>query len=629
LNRQEKRILLLIKLIPAILGLIFFLSLFFIVFRSNILQKRQAIDDIEQSYVKKQKNIVKNEVRYLIRSIKYKRKQAVLNLKAHLKSRVNEAYVIVLNIYMENKNKNKKEILKLIKDALRPIRFNQGRGYYFIYSMDLKNILLPIRPDLEGTDFSNYQDIKGNYVVKDAAKLAKRYGASFYTWYWRKPSSLNVNYKKIGYDRYFKPLNIFVGTGEYVEDFEKALKQKILKEVESLRYEVNGYFFIYSYNGTVLTHVKKSLIGKNRINLQDKNGKFLIREGIKIAKNGGGFFDYTATIQPSSGKQARKISYIASVNSWKWAIGAGAYINDMDRVIELKKDKLKKELDNSLFKLIALFLISGILLVFILGVITKKTEKIFLNYKNEMIKEAEKSKERLLLVQHKNKLAALGEMLGNISHQWKQPLNAIGLSISKMILLDENNKLTKEILTTSLTRIEKNIMYLSRTVDVFRDFFKPDVRHHEFNIKNLVKNTIFITQDAFSDNQIDIYCRCEENITLRGDEQKLEQVLLNILNNAKDALCSNNIKNAEVSVDAKNSGNLVIITIQDNALGIPDEIKDKIFMPYFTTKFKSQGTGVGLYMSKMIVENSFDGTLSFENKNGGVAFIIAIPIKST
>lgn len=611
------------------MALFFFLSLFFIVIRGNILQRGQAIDDIKQSYVKNRKSDVKHELKALIKSIEYKRKRAVLNLKANLKSRVNEAYAIILNIYMENKNKNKKEILKLIKDALRPIRFNQGRGYYFIYSMDLKNILLPIRPDLEGKDFSNYQDVKGDYVVKNTAKLVKKYGSTFYTWYWRKPSSANVNYKKIGYNRYFKPLDMFVGTGEYVVDFEKNLKQKILKEVENLRYGTNGYFFTYNYDGIVLTHVKKSLIGKNRINLQDKNGRFLTREVIKIAKSGGGFFDYTATVQPSSGKAARKISYISGVDSWEWAIGAGVYMNDMDKVIELKKDKLKTELDNSLLKLITLFLISGILLVFVLSEIIKKTEKIFLNYKNNMIKEAEKSKEQLLLVQHQNKLAALGEMLGNISHQWKQPLNAIGLSISKMILLDENDKLTKEILTTSLTRMEKNIMYLSRTIDVFRDFFKPDARHHEIDIKNLIINTIFIIQDAFDDNQIELSCRCKENITLRGDEQKLEQVLLNILNNAKDALCQNNIKNAKVSVDAKFSDNKVIITIQDNALGISDEIKDKIFIPYFTTKFKSQGTGVGLYMSKMIVENNFNGTLSFENKDRGVAFVLTIPLKST
>jgi signal transduction histidine kinase len=517
----------------------------------------------------------------------------------------------------------------LIKDALRPIRFNQGRGYYFIYSLDLKNILLPIRPNLEGKDFSNYKDVKGDFVVKNAARLVKKYGKIFYTWYWRKPSSLSENYKKIGYDRYFKPLGLFVGTGEYVVDFEKNLQQKILKEIENLRYGVNGYFFTYSYDGVVLTHIKKSLIGKNRINLQDKNGRFLTKEVIKIAKNGGGFFDYTATLKPASGKPARKISYIGAVKSWRWAIGSGEYVDDMNKIIQLKKDKLKKESNDSLLKLMVIFLIAGIFLIFILAMITKRTEKIFLKYKTNMIEETKKSKQQLLLVQHQNKLAALGEMLGNISHQWKQPLNAIGLSLSKLILLDENGKLSKEILVSSLARMEKNIMYLSRTIDVFRDFFKPDSKHHEFDVKSLVQDTIFIVQDSFLDKHIDLSFYCEEGIMLQGDKQKLEQVILNILNNAKDALRSNDIKDAKVRVDVKLSQSRVIISIEDNALGIEEAIKDKVFAPYFTTKFKSQGTGVGLYMSKMIVENNFDGTLTFKNQNGGVVFTITIPLLDT
>jgi len=491
--------------------------------------------------------------------------------------------------------------------------------------MDLKNILLPIAPNLEGKDFSNYKDIKGDFVVRNAAKLCKKYGKTYYVWYWRKPNDDIVSHKKIGYDIYFKPLDIFVGTGEYVEDFEENLQKKILRNLQKLRYGKNGYIFTYDYNGNVLTHIKKSLIGKNRINLKDKNGRFLTKEVIKIAQNGGGFLSYTATINPSSGKPAKKISYIQGIDSWRWAIGAGEYTDDMDKIISLKKKELKAQSNNTLLKLAFIFIIAAILLAVLLTFITKKTTQIFIEYKNNMIKESQKSKKQLLLIQHQNKLAALGEMLGNISHQWKQPLNALGLSLSKMILLEENDKLTKEMRIKSFNRMEKNIIYLSRTIDVFRDFFKPQSIHNKFNVKKLIKNTIFIIQDSFSNHFIDLSCSCDENIMLQGDRQKLEQVLLNILNNAKDALCSNDIKNAKVEIYAKLSGKDVIITIQDNALGIDEDIKDKIFAPYFTTKFKSQGTGVGLYMSKVIIENNFDGTLSFKNQNGGARFIIKIP----
>ncbi len=619
MNKEEKKILLLIKIIPAIIGILFFISTSYMVFRNTILHRDQAIDDIKQSYIKTKQNMVKNEVDSLIRSIEYKKKLAESNLKKNLKSRVDEAYSIILNIYMQNKDKNKKEILKLVKDALRPIRFNHGRGYFFIYSMNLKNILLPISPDLEGTDFSNYQDIEGDFVVKNTAKLVKKNGSTFYTWYWRKPYNLAINYKKIGYSRYFKPLNLFVGTGEYLVDFEKDLQKTILNEIENLKYGISGYFFVYTYNGKLLTHAKKSILQQNIINTEMQNNKFTLDKSIKIAQNGGGFINYTD-------KHIKKISYIGSINSWRWIIGASEYTDYMYKMIELKKDKLKEQSSNSILKLIALLLAFGALLAIILTIITKKTEEIFIRYKNNIIKESKRNKKKLLLAEHQNKLAALGEMLGNISHQWKQPLNAIGLSLSKIILLDENNKLTKDILRTSLTRMEKNIMHLSKTIDVFRDFFKPNMKNNEFKLKDLIKNTVYITQDSFTNNHIDLSSFCEKDIILQGDKQKLEQVMLNILNNAKDALSSNKIKNPKVYINTKLDDNQVTISIEDNALGISDEIKDKIFIPYFTTKFKSQGTGIGLYMSKMIVENNFHGTLTFENTDKGTIFIITIPL---
>jgi len=419
-DKQEKKLLLLIRIVPIFIGVVFFLAIVFIVFKDSNPVKEEAIYEIKQNYINSKKIKLKNEVEALIRNIEYKRELAETNLRKNLKHRVNEAYSIISNIYMENRDKSKEEILKAIKDAIRPIRFNQERGYFFIYSMDLTNILLPIAPHLEGRDFSTYRDVKGDFVVKNTARLAKELGSTFYTWYWVKPGDESVNYKKIGFSKYFKPLDLFVGTGEYFVDFEKNLQKEILIKIQNLRYRKDSYFFVYNNDGVTLTHIKKSLIGKNRINLQDKNGRFLIKEIIKIAQNGGGFFDYTATLKPSSGKPARKISYISGIDSWQWSVGTGEYTNDMDKEIALRKDKLKIESKKYFLKLSLIFRIAGLLLFVLLNIIIKKTEEIFLRYKKSMVEESEKNKKQILLVEHQNKLAALGEMLGNISHQWKQ-----------------------------------------------------------------------------------------------------------------------------------------------------------------------------------------------------------------
>ncbi|NOX14949.1 MAG: GHKL domain-containing protein, partial [Epsilonproteobacteria bacterium] len=527
----------------------------------------------------------------------------------NLKNRVKEAYDISMNIYLQNRDKNKDTIKKMIKDALRPIRFNQGRGYFFIYSMNLKNILLPIAPQLEGKDFSNYQDIKGDLVVKNTAKLCKKYGSTFYTWYWRKPNSKVVVYKKIGFNMYFKPLNWFIGTGEYVEDFKKNLQEKILKEIQEIKYGKNNHFFTYSYDGKILTHAR-----------QNSN---LVKEIIKVAKKGGGFLEYT--VDQAIKKPETKISYISGIKEWHWAIGIGEYMSDIQKIIKQKQEELKQRFHDTLIKLTMVFAIIAILLVIMLVFITKKSQKVFLNYRNTILNETEKSKKQLLLIQHQNKLASMGEMLGNISHQWKQPLNTLGISIGKMILLEESGKLTKEIMLKSFERMERNIEYLSKTIDVFRDFFKPTQCVERFNLEDEIKNVVYIIQDSFEDKKIELSCVCEKEVYVKGDKKKLEQVFLNILNNAKDAIVSNEIQQGKVQIKSILKKNSVKITIQDNAKGIPSEIKDKIFEPYFTTKAQSKGTGVGLYMSKVIIEDKFQGSLTFQNKDNGALFTITIP----
>jgi len=626
MNKQEKQVLRLIKLAPILLVLIFFIAILFIVVNNKIQSSKQMIEDIKQSYIKRKKDMVKNQVLALVKHINYERDMAEENLKKELKERVNAACAISMNIYMQNRDKKREDIVKMIKDALRPIRFNKGRGYFFIYDTSLKNILLPIAPELEGENFSDYQDIKGDFVVKNIAKLCKKHGSTFYTWFWIKPNDRFENYKKIGFIRYFKQLDWFIGIGEYLVDFEKCLQNKILKEIQDMRYDGDNYFFTLTYDGVALTHIKKSYIGKNHINKKDVNGVFYIKKIIDLAKKDGGFIEYRATINPSTKKLAKKISYVASVDKWHWVIGLGEYLDDMQNAIHKKEKKLKTQMRDTLIRLAMVFILIALLLSVLLFFITRKSRDIFLKYKQTILEETEKSKKQLILIQNQNKLASMGEMLGNISHQWKQPLNTLGISISKMLLLEEDGRLTREIMLKSFNRMEKNIVYLSKTIDVFRNFFKPSKNIENFNLKDEIENIVYIAQGSFEHSLIEISCVCEDDIFINGDKKKLEQVFLNILNNAKDAIISNGITDGRVELRAIKTDNEAKITIQDNALGIPKEIKDKIFEPYFTTKAQSKGTGVGLYMSKFIVENNFQGELSFENIESGAKFIIIIPL---
>jgi signal transduction histidine kinase len=232
-------------------------------------------------------------------------------------------------------------------------------------------------------------------------------------------------------------------------------------------------------------------------------------------------------------------------------------------------------------------------------------------------------------------MAAMGEMLANIAHQWRQPLSAISTAATGVKLQKEINCLTDKDFDSALTSINSSAQYLSHTIDDFRNFFNPNnSKVQEFNITKTFNKILSILSAQFIAKKIEIIKNIE-NIKLSSIENELMQVLINILNNSRDVLEKIEDQKRLIFIDSyKNQKNL-IIEIKDNAKGISEEIIDRIFEPYFTTKHKSQGTGIGLYMSKSIIEKHLKGsitvtntTYTYENmKYKGAKFTIEIPIE--
>jgi C4-dicarboxylate-specific signal transduction histidine kinase len=167
---------------------------------------------------------------------------------------------------------------------------------------------------------------------------------------------------------------------------------------------------------------------------------------------------------------------------------------------------------------------------------------------------------------------------------------------------------------------------MSSTIDDFRNFFKVDKVKRNFIVNEAIDSTLELLEGSFKHNNIAVDKEYQyEKIELLGHKNELEQVLLNIINNAKDALLQNHIKNAKIDIKLESTSQKILINIVDNAGGIPSDIIDKIFDPYFTTKEQGKGTGIGLYMSKMIIETNMNGKIEVQNINNGASFIIKIP----
>jgi len=233
-----------------------------------------------------------------------------------------------------------------------------------------------------------------------------------------------------------------------------------------------------------------------------------------------------------------------------------------------------------------------------------------------------REKERLLLQQ--SRLAAMGETINNIAHQWRQPLNTLGLSIQSLKMFHDCGEFTKEILDHNVSYSMELIQHMSKTIDDFLHYFRPDKEKVEYSIRDAVLRTVSLVKDSLKYQQISIDVHASANPTVIGFPNEYSQVLLNIIMNAKDALLGKHQDGARVTITISEEGERSVVTIADNGGGIPEDIMDKVFEPYFTTKESDQGTGIGLFMSKAIIEKSMGGRLTVRNIGDGAEFRIEI-----
>ena len=239
----------------------------------------------------------------------------------------------------------------------------------------------------------------------------------------------------------------------------------------------------------------------------------------------------------------------------------------------------------------------------------------------------EKNQERI--INEKNKLASMGEMIENIAHQWRQPLSVISISASGAKVKKELGFLDDDTFYKYMDNVLEQSEYLSKTIDTFRDFLKEKKEKKEVILQERINKALKVIEPSLTNNYIQLINNINEHepIKINLVIGELSEVIINIINNSKDAIKENNIQNPWIKIDLEKNEDHIIISIEDNAKGIPEDILDKIFDPYFTTKHKSQGTGLGLHISYKIVTQSLHGELYAKNSENGAVFYIKLPIK--
>ncbi|MRR58123.1 MAG: HAMP domain-containing histidine kinase [Deltaproteobacteria bacterium] len=231
-------------------------------------------------------------------------------------------------------------------------------------------------------------------------------------------------------------------------------------------------------------------------------------------------------------------------------------------------------------------------------------------------------KDQLMILQDRR--AVMGEMINNIAHQWRQPLNSLGLYIQELEFTYESGEFSGELLRNYASEAMGLIQHMSQTIDDFRGFFRSDKEKTVFGVDQVIRRTVSLVEKSFLDQGIRIAVSTEGNPTVTGYPNEYAQVLLNILTNALDELVEHDVDDARIVIRCFESDGKAIVTVADNAGGIAKEIVDRVFDPYFSTKEPDKGTGIGLFMSKIIIEKSMGGRLTFRNAGEGAEFRIEV-----
>ncbi|NPA60014.1 MAG: GHKL domain-containing protein [Epsilonproteobacteria bacterium] len=310
------------------------------------------------------------------------------------------------------------------------------------------------------------------------------------------------------------------------------------------------------------------------------------------------------------------ILMIALTSLYTTTIGLGIFANSapIDNIININ------------FYILAHILISLINGVMFLEKEDAVKDLLYLNnHLSNLVKdEVEKNRQKESILLQQSRLAKMGEMISMIAHQWRQPLNNISIINQTLLLKYKRGSLDDKVIENFKKDSNSQIKQMSNTIDDFRNFFKPNKEKDRFCISSVLEHTLNIVNPMLKDLDINIQINAQKDIFIKAYKNEFGHVLLNIINNAKDALNEQNIQKKVIYINLKELEDSIILSIEDNAGGIDKEIIEDVFNPYFSTKEAKNGTGLGLYMSKLIIEEHMGGTLIASNTDKGALFSIVL-----
>ena len=655
-NLAEHQILTILKILPFVIPIIVG-TIITTLYLSNQKKYNEDILALKNTYIVTEKKLIKNEVLKIRKHILIKQNSIKNRVKKKVRDRVYEAHTIATSIYEKYKGKkSSKEIQRLIVHVLKDMRFFNGRGYYFINQNNGKAVLFNGVSKLGvELNLSQWSDVKGNRIVQDQIDVIRSKGEGFNTKFHKmldiKPIKDKVvkEYEKITFVKNFKPYDWHIGSGDYLYNEQNNVKEELLEELVSdgdFNKKVNNtekYMMVTDLKGNILYHPNSKLLSINLGDLKDVNNKPFGKEMLGIRSSA--YIEYYFK-NPATEKISKKIAYGNYIPQMQWIVGSGFYLDKMEQAISKEKQKLY-ELNQSYILYIGVWGLIGFIISILASIyITNMIKKIFIRYQKKInlhVDELQTLNETLEIrikqaiddihkkdrqLTHQTRLAQMGEMISMIAHQWRQPLSTIASIVmdNKLMLKLENFDISKEedikkyklYLNESFNNIEKYTAVLSDIIDDFRNFYKPNKQSISVKLNESILKSLNIVHSSLISENINVITEYHSEDKFDIYENEVMHVILNIIKNSQDNFREKKTENPYIKIKTfKNN-----ISICDNGGGISEEIIDKVFDPYFSTKDEKNGTGLGLYMSKNIIEDHHNGKLTVKNTAEGVCFII-------
>ena len=597
---------------------------------------------LKEEYLAGQRRLVKEEVDRVIDYIRYQRSTTETTLKNQIKAQVDRAHAIADHLHRQYQgSRSDNEIKEMIREALRPIRFYDGRGYFFIYDLEGNNVLLPFSPQLEGKNLWDLRDSKGLYTIRRMVAMLREKGEGFLSWHWYKPGASEAMSEKIGYSRIFAPFGWWIGTGEYVEDIEQEIQRQTLARINTIRFGQDGYIFVYDFEANTLAHFKPENIGLNQWSFRDANGVPVLQELIgRCQQDEGAFLEYVATIRPLTGQPASKLTYARAIKEWRWMVGTGVYIDEINAILAKKRAELTVKIQRNLGVIVAILLLCFLFIALFSRYISRKfasnmagftaffehaatgSELIderaihFTEFKtlaqaaNRMIDERNQATVAIdKLEQQLNrsrKMEALGMLAGGVAHDLNNVLAAIvgypELILASLPANTPHRRYIEAVRDSGLkaSEIVQDLLTLAR---------RGVVQSAVLNLNTLIERYLASPEHInlrthHPDIRVEVQLAADL-FRIKGSRMHLQKTIMNLIVNAAEAQPDGGL----IRVTTENryldtllpgydrivEGDYAVLVVADEGAGIATADLEHIFEPFFSKKALGRsGTGLGM-----------------------------------